>query len=60
MTKDYPDHSEICTLCKGSGDCISCDGTGQKDGTVGEVACDLCNGSAVCHECNGSGLVVDD
>lgn len=47
---------EDCRECKGSGDCIACDGTGLDGGRIGGPSCDWCLGTGVCVACNGSGL----
>lgn len=44
-----------CALCAGSGDCLSCDGTGLAGGTIAAAACGECGGSGTCIDCDGSG-----
>lgn len=48
-----------CGLCKGSGACKRCDGTGERlsYGYYNKrmVTCTSCDGTGVCHDCNGTG-----
>lgn len=48
-----------CPECKGSGDCMACDGTGRDGGRLSPEDCDWCGGTGVCVGCNGSGIDTD-
>jgi len=50
------DNDPRCTLCRGSGKCTTCSGTGFviEDNGI-RKACPGCTGLTTCRRCNGSG-----
>jgi hypothetical protein len=49
-----------CAVCKGTGKCVKCGGTGERDSTIGKgsVHCTTCRGTGECPECGGAGSTV--
>lgn len=51
-----PRNSSDCLVCKGTTNCVTCDGTGRYSNYGVTVECTACDGSGDCWKCDGTGL----
>lgn len=51
-----PRESSDCLVCKGTKNCVTCDGTGRYSNYGVTVECTACDGSGDCWKCDGTGL----
>lgn len=50
-------NGQLCTACRGHGECKNCDGDGFEDAPNGRVTeCTACHGTGVCQQCDGVGM----
>jgi len=48
-------YGDYCTMCRGSGMCFYCGGSGKASSTARPTPCARCSGSGRCYPCSGSG-----